>query len=106
MVNDPYAPFEALLAAEPDDTTLLFGLGRKLLGDGLAARAVPHLRRCVSVDPAYSAAWRELGRALEATADLEGAREAYRGALTAAEAKGDLQVAKEVRVFLGRLEGR
>lgn len=103
MTDDPYAPFEALLADEPDDTTLLYGLGRKMIGDGEHARAVAHLRRCVAVDPEYSAAWRELGRALEGADDPAGAREAYTRAIAVGEAKGDLQVSKEATVFLARL---
>ena len=104
MSDDPYAPFEALLQAEPDDTTLLYGLGRKLLTDGHPARAEPHLAHCCEVDPSYSAAWRELGRARQETGDTEGARDAYTKAIAAADEKGDLQVAKEAKVFLARLD--
>ncbi|MEO0650523.1 MAG: hypothetical protein AAFZ65_07595 [Planctomycetota bacterium] len=104
MSDDPYAPFEALLAAEPDDTTLLYGLGRKLLTDGHPARAEPHLAHCVEVDPGYSAAWRELGRARTETGDSHGARVALTKAIEVAGEKGDLQVAKEAKVFLARLD--
>lgn len=104
MSDDPYAPFEAMLAAEPDDTMLLYGLGRKLLSDGHAARAEPHLAHCVEVDPNYSAAWRELGRARMEIGDAEGARAAFESAVRAADARGDLQVAKEAKVFLSRLD--
>ena len=105
MSDDPYAPFEALLANEPDDTTLLYGLGRKMLDDGHHERAAGHLRHCVEVDPGYSAAWRELGRALEADADPDGARVAYAKAIEVAQEKGDLQIVKEAKVFLARLDG-
>lgn len=104
MSDDPYAPFEALLEQEPDDTMLLYGLGLKLLGDGFAERAEPHLAHCVEVDPSYSAAWRELGRARAETGNTEGARTAFEAAIKAADEKGDLQVAKEARVFLDRLD--
>lgn len=104
MSNDPYAPFEALLQQDPDDTMLLYGLGMKLLNDGHPARAESHLAHCVEVDPGYSAAWRELGRARAESGDTDGAREAFQHAIAAADEKGDLQVAKEAKVFLGRLE--
>ena len=103
MSDDPYAPFEALLEQDPDDAMLLYGLGRKLLTDGHPARAEPHLAHCVEVDPGYSAAWRELGRARMETDDTEGARAALERAVEVAGEKGDLQVAKEAKVFLGRL---
>ncbi|QDU65595.1 tetratricopeptide repeat protein [Engelhardtia mirabilis] len=105
MSDDPYAPFEALLASEPDDTMLLYGLGRKMLDGGHHERAAVHLRHCVEVDPGYSAAWRELGRALEAGGDTDGARTAYTRAIEVAQEKGDLQVVKEAKVFLGGLDG-
>lgn len=95
--------FEKLIEAEPDDTLLRFGFARMLLGANLAADAVPHLERAVAVDPTYSAAWKELGRARAAAGDADGARDAFERGIPTAEAKGDLQAAKEMRVLLGRL---
>jgi predicted Zn-dependent protease len=95
--------FEALIAAEPDDTLLRFGLARMFLEAGLPAEAAGHLAHAVAVDPGYSAAWRELGRARQAAGDTEGARAAWEAGIPAAEAKGDLQTVNEMRVFLSRL---
>jgi len=100
---DPAARFEALLASGKDSALLRFSLGMQYL-KGDPARAAAHLRAAVEQDPGYSAAWKLLGRALEASADAEGAMRAYASGIQAAEAKGDKQAAREMGVFLKRLE--
>jgi Tfp pilus assembly protein PilF len=101
---DPAERFEALLAAGKDGALLRFGLGSHYLKAGDAARAVEHLRRAVELDPAYSAAWKVLGKALAESGDSGGAVAAYRSGIEAAEKRGDKQAAKEMTVFLRRLE--
>lgn len=96
--------FEALLAAGKDNALVRFGLGMHYLNAKDAARAVPHLRAAVGHDPGYSAAWKLLGRALTQAGDPQAAREAYRQGIQAAEGKGDKQAAKEMTVFLRRLD--
>ena len=98
---NPAERFEALLAAGKDNALLRFGLGMQYLNSGEAARAAGHLRVAVTHDPDYSAAWKLLGRALAEQGAKDEAREAYR--LAAAE-RGDKQAAKEMTVFLRRLE--
>lgn len=101
---DPSAKFEAMLAAGKDSALLRFGLGSHYLAAGEAARAAEHLRAAVSQDPAYSAAWKLLGKALEGAGDPAGAMAAYRSGIEAAEKRGDKQAAREMGVFLRRLE--
>jgi Tfp pilus assembly protein PilF len=96
--------FEALLASGKDSALLRFGLGTQYLNAGDAVRAAEHLRAAVAQDPHYSAAWKLLGKALAASGDTDGAREAYRTGIAAAEARGDKQAAKEMGVFLKRLD--
>jgi Tfp pilus assembly protein PilF len=95
--------FEALLAAGKDGALLRFGLGSEYLKAGDAARAAMHLREALVLDPGYSAAWKLLGKALEA-GDRAAAAVAYRHGIAAAESKGDKQAAREMQVFLKRLE--
>jgi len=104
MSNDAIARFEALLASGKDGALLRFGLGMQYLAEGDAARAVEHLRAAVAFDPAYSAAWKLLGKALAESAQDEAAADAYRRGIAVAEEKGDKQAAKEMTVFLRRLE--
>ena len=95
---------EAMIARGQDSEMLRLTLGNARLAEGEHAAAVEHLRRAVEMRPDYSAAWRQLGRALAAGGDADGAREAFDRGLAAAEANGDKQVAKEIAVFRRRLD--
>ncbi|GLZ86213.1 TPR repeat-containing protein [Metapseudomonas resinovorans] len=97
---------EKMLAKGVDNALLRFGLGKGYLDQGDAARAAEHLRRCVEQAPKYSAAWKLLGKALEADGDLAAARAAWTEGLAAAQAHGDKQAEKEMTVFLKRLDKR
>ncbi len=101
---DPAERFEALLAAGKDSALLRFGLGSHYLKAGDARRAAEHLRAAVVQDPAYSAAWKLLGKALAEAGEAPAAMQAYRSGIAAAEARGDKQAAREMAVFLRRLE--
>ena len=101
---NPVERFEALLAAGKDSALLRFSLGMQYLNTGNHVRAVEHLRSAVSQDPKYSAAWKLLGKALAQSGDAHGAAAAYRSGIEAAEARGDKQAAKEMAVFLKRLD--
>lgn len=103
-MSDPAQRFEALLAAGKDSALLRFGLGMEYLKAGDAARAAGHLRSAVAQDPQYSAAWKLLGKALAEAGELSAAMDAYRSGIAAAERRGDKQAAREMGVFLRRLE--
>ncbi|MCF6783604.1 tetratricopeptide repeat protein [Stutzerimonas stutzeri] len=95
---------EKMLAQGMDNPMLRFGLGKGYLDAGDAERAVTHFRRCVELDPKYSAAWKLLGRALQSCGDLDEARAAWEKGLVAARAHGDKQAEKEMTVFLHKLD--
>jgi predicted Zn-dependent protease len=101
---NPAERFEALLASGKDGALLRFSLGMHYLKEGAAAKAAEHLRAAVAHDPGYSAAWKLLGKALSDCAESVAAMDAYRKGIEAAERKGDKQAAKEMAVFLRRLE--
>ena len=101
---NPADRFEALLAAGKDNALLRFSLGLAYVNQGEARRAVGHLRAAVEHDPDYSAAWKLLGKALAAQGERDAAIAAYRDGIAAAERKGDKQAAREMAVFLRRLE--
>jgi Tfp pilus assembly protein PilF len=96
--------FEAMLASGRDDALLRFSLGLQYLQSGDAARAAEHLHRAVAHDPDYSAAWKLLGKALVQSGDDAGAALAYSKGIAVAERLGDKQAAKEMGVFLRRIE--
>ncbi len=92
-----------------DGALLRFSLGNALLAAGDPAGAVEAMQAATAFDPAYSAAWKLLGRARADAGDLAGAAAAWTQGIAVAEDRGDIQAAKEMRVFLRRLgphEGR
>ncbi len=94
----------AMLAKGQDNALLRFGLGNAYLKAGDPARAAEHLRAAVQHEPGYSAAWKALGRALAEAGQRDAASAAYEQGIRVAEGKGDVQAAKEMRVFLKRLQ--
>jgi predicted Zn-dependent protease len=96
--------FEALLAAGKDNALLRFSLGMHYAKAGDTGRAIEHLRAAVAHDAAYSAAWKLLGKALADSGDRDGARAAYESGIAAAERHGDKQAAREMAVFMRRLD--
>jgi predicted Zn-dependent protease len=87
-----------------DGALLRFSLGNALLGEGQAAEAAEELRRALAFDPAYSAAWKLLGKACLAVDDRAAAADAWRQGIAVAQQRGDKQAEKEMGVFLRRLE--
>ena len=104
MTGTALANLLRMLESGRDNALLRFSIGNEYLKGGDAASAAVHLRAAVQHDPAYSAAWKLLGRALEASGTLEDALSAYREGIAVAERKGDKQAAKEMTVFARRIE--
>lgn len=98
------AALEKLLAGGRDDALLRFSLGAACLKEGDTKAAAAHFAKAVEYDPGYSAAWKLLGRALADSGSSAEAAEAWTRGVAAAEEKGDVQAAKEMRVFLKRLQ--
>ena len=103
MASALISSLEKLIGTPRDGALLRFSHGMEHLKAGDAARAIAELREAVSRDPAYSAAWKVLGRALaDAGRDAE-ALEAWSRGIEAARGKGDRQAEKEMTVFARRL---
>jgi Tfp pilus assembly protein PilF len=95
---------EVMLQRGQDSPLLRFSLGTECLKEGDHLAAIGHLREAVERNPAYSAAWKKLGEAYAASGAPERAMEVYRLGIEAAAARGDVQAAKEMQVFLRRLQ--
>lgn len=106
MARDFIANLEALLAKGQDAPSLRFALASRYLAAGDAAAALRHAEAAVALDADYSAGWKVLGQARAAAGDERGAIESYRRGIEVADARGDRQAAKEMGVFLRRLEKR
>ena len=94
--------FEAMLARGQDSGLLRFGLGNAYLGQDDPERAIPHLAEAVRLTPDYSAAWKLYGKALSAAGRQTEAIAALEQGIATADAKGDIQAAKEMQVFRRR----
>lgn len=100
---DRIANMKKMLEDGRDDLLLRFGLGQALFTAGQHEEAIVHLKRAVAHDPNHSAAWKFLGKAYAANEETDKAIRAYREGIRVAEQKGDIQAAKEMRVFLKRI---
>lgn len=103
-MTDMIDNLEAMLEAGHDSANLRFALATKLFEAGALERALAHAEVAVQADPDYSAAWRLLGRIQTEAGAHELASKTFKKGIAVAEQRGDRQVAKEMRVFLKRLE--
>ena len=96
----------AQLGGPRDGALLRYSLAMALLelDNSEATEAIAQLRVALEFNPEYSAAWKLLGNAHKASGDAIAAAEAWRRGIAVADARGDVQAAKEMRVFLKRLE--
>lgn len=94
----------AMLKQGQDSAVLRFSLGNEYLSHEKFDSAVEHFREAVELDRNYSAAWKMLGRALLSSGRRDDAMAVYRSGIEVAEANGDVQAAREMTVFLKRLE--
>ena len=106
MASPSLESLEKLLGTPRDGALLRFSLGMEYLKIENVEKAIAHLRDAVARDAGYSAAWRALGKALEAAGNFSDALDAYRKGIAAAHAKGDKQAEKEMTVFARRIEKR
>ncbi len=85
-----------------DSPLLRYSLGNEFLKIGDPDAAIVHLRQAVQLDAEYSAAWKALGKALAGTGNHAEAVDVLAQGIEVAERRGDVQVAKEMRVFRKR----
>lgn len=96
----------AQLGGPRDGALLRFSLGSALLDAGDAGEATVQLRAALDFDVGYTAAWNLLGKACLASGDTRAAAAAWQQGIAVADAGGDVQAAKEMRVFTRRLAPR
>ena len=104
MTKNMTDTLEAMLARGNDSAMLRLTLAARYLEQGESERALEHAEIAVQLDPDYSAAWRLLGKAQAALGLAERAAETFRHGVSVARRRGDEQAAKEMQVFLRRLE--
>jgi Tfp pilus assembly protein PilF len=93
-----------LLASGHDNALLRFSLANAYLSERQPKQALEHVRMALQFDPHYSAAWKLYGKVLATTGETQRAISAYQQGIKVAETRGDIQAAKEMKVFLKRLK--
>ncbi len=99
----PQAAFLRMLAAGKDSALLRYSLGNECLKAGDAVDAAAHLAQATAQDPRYTAAWKLLGKALQAAGRPAEALAAWERGIEVARIRGDKQAEKEMGVFVRRL---
>jgi len=94
---------KTMLTNGQDSLILRFGLGQAFIKAKEFDEAIEHLLKALDFDAEYSAAFKLLGKAYVQTEQIELAIETYEKGIEIAERKGDIQAAKEMKIFLKRL---
>jgi predicted Zn-dependent protease len=103
MNTERMVQFQELVALDPHDTVVRFGLGELYFQAQKFTQAVDQFAEIIRLNPQYSAAYRYLGQSYAALGRREEAEATFQRGIAVAETRGDLQTAKEMRVFLRRL---
>ena len=96
---------EKLLAADPKDAFLLYGLAQEHAKAGSHGRAVEYYDRCLAADPKYCYAYFHKARVQEAAGQVEAAVATLKAGRAAAKACGDSHALSEIAGYLDELEG-
>lgn len=103
MSDQIISNFRSLLEQGQDNALIRFSLGNAYLNAKEYEPAIEHLAQALKHDPDYSAAWKLYGKALASAGKNDEATKAYQQGIEIAENKGDIQAAKEMKIFLKRL---
>lgn len=103
MSDQIISNFQSMLEQGQDNALIRFSLGNAYLNAKEYKPAIEHLAQALKHDPDYSAAWKLYGKALAAADKNDEAITAYQQGIEIAESKGDIQAAREMKIFLKRL---
>ena len=81
--------FKELLAKEPRDAMLHYGLGNEYLKHGRHAEAAKSFQAAIEANPRDTAAYRQLGKAFEKSNQRDAARRAFQNGIAVGDEMGD-----------------
>ena len=87
-----------------DGAMLRFGIANEYARLPDWPQAATYARQAVTLQHDFSAAWKLLGKALLQAGQPQDALAAYHEGIAIADGKGDIQAAKEMKVFARRIE--
>ena len=91
---------EEMLADDPNDPFLRYGLAMEYVSAGQDEEAVRCFQLLLQTTPDYVPGYMQAGRALTRLDRLEEARKVYQTGIAAARQKGDLHAAEEMAGFM------
>jgi Tfp pilus assembly protein PilF len=103
MPNPRIEPLKKVLAIDPNDDVAWFGLGKAYMEDGNFEEAASALRQCISVKPAYSAAYYALAQSLRTLNRVEECRNVCVTGIEVSTKNGDAMVTKNLEALKGSL---
>ncbi len=95
---------QKLLAADPADPFVLYGLAQEHAKAGQTDEAVAHYDRCLAADPGYCYAYFHKAKALEDAGRVPEAVATLKAGLAAAKKAGDAHATSEISGYLDMLE--
>jgi Tfp pilus assembly protein PilF len=98
------AQLRALLADDPADPFLRYGLAMEYAGQGDDATAATHFRDLLAADPGYVPAYLMLGQTLARLGEDDEAKDVLRRGVAAAQRAGNEHARGELQGLLDSLE--
>jgi len=103
MPNPKIEPLKKVLAMDPNDDVAWFGLGKAYMDEGNFEEAAKALRQCVTVKPAYSAAYYALAQSLQKLDRIGECREVADQGIDVSKKNGDAMVTKNLEMLKSTL---
>ena len=94
---------ERMIESGRDSAMLRLTLARTLIQEQQFHKAAGHLESALEQDPAYTAAWKELGKLRKQMQQDDAALVAWQQGIKVAKSNGDKQAEKEMSVFVRRI---
>ena len=102
-MSDRVDALRSLLAADPKNHFIRYGLAMEYAKSGQLDTAMSEFRALIEANPDYAAAYFQAGQTLERAGDVEGARQMYETGIEVTTRRGDSHTRDELRAALDLL---
>ena len=105
MLPSRIETFTAMLAAQPENAMIWYGLASEQYKLAMWAEAAKSLRQVVTLNPDYTAAYQMLGTVLANMDELAAAQQAWRDGIEAAGRTGAWKAGQHMQALLAGVGG-